>query len=130
MATASGAMSHKRLDAAAQFRDAATRGDLSTCEAALRENPKILEMCDSRGTTALIAAARAGQFDVCDRLLVLRADVEATDIDDMTPLSYASRGTRGPDEKRFRQTCRVLLDHGADIEATDCIVRDMGCSLL
>eukprot|EP00747_Dinoflagellata_sp_TGD_P190841 gnl/TRDRNA2_/TRDRNA2_53326_c0_seq1.p1 gnl/TRDRNA2_/TRDRNA2_53326_c0~~gnl/TRDRNA2_/TRDRNA2_53326_c0_seq1.p1 ORF type:complete len:137 (+),score=25.30 gnl/TRDRNA2_/TRDRNA2_53326_c0_seq1:102-512(+) len=111
---------------------AAARGDVAACKAALDAAPpdrqrwrqtgdmdEYLEMCNAKGETALIIAAREGHIEVCRLLLEQRADVEATDRSKKTPLYYAAKG-------KHETTCQLLLDYGADVEATDCIVRDYG----
>eukprot|EP00933_Yihiella_yeosuensis_P013872 TRINITY_DN12650_c0_g5_i1.p1 TRINITY_DN12650_c0_g5~~TRINITY_DN12650_c0_g5_i1.p1 ORF type:complete len:142 (+),score=17.71 TRINITY_DN12650_c0_g5_i1:35-427(+) len=107
--------------AASALLTAASRGDKTACERALRRHPEALEALDKDDRTALLLASAAGHLEVCEILLSIRADVEATDRFGKTPLSYAAAASH-------TEICRLLLDHGAEIEATDCIVRDYGMS--
>ncbi|CAK9012517.1 unnamed protein product [Durusdinium trenchii] len=85
------------------FLAAASLGQWEVCQETLKKQPACLEVCQ-----VLVSAG---------------ADIEATDFHDKTPLAYAAAA-------HHTEIATLLLDHGAEVEATDCIVRDAGCTVL
>lgn len=68
--------------------------------------------------TALHLAAFNGDSGLCELLIRHGADTRASNHNGLTPLMAASRVLHFDD--RRRETCGVLIDYGAEIEARDC----------
>jgi ankyrin repeat protein len=64
------------------------------------------------GRTCLMEAAIDGHLDICRLLLDKGAQLEARDINGITPLQVAAI-------QGYVETVRLLCDHGADVEASD-----------
>ena len=67
---------------------------------------------DRTGTTPLLAACRAGSFDVCDALVREKADVRAADAHGATPLLLACMAGSA-------EICVMLIKAKADVSAAD-----------
>ncbi|CAH1791761.1 unnamed protein product [Owenia fusiformis] len=79
------------------------------CLKILIQNGADFEACDEGGNTALLHACHDGNTEVAEVLVKHGADVNCTDILWRTPLMLCQNGN----------LCQLLLDHKADIEATD-----------
>ena len=94
---------------------AAERGDLSEVDRLLVSGTN-LEAADSRGRTALIAAAYGAHLDVAGRLIEAGADVNAQDV---TRQSTHLIATSEIGEDSGLQLLRLTLTHGADLNRHD-----------
>ena len=77
-----------------------------------------LYLCDSDGDTPLHCAAAGGQLEVALLLLRLNVEVNSRNVEGSTPLHLASRGSWSL-RKGSAVVVRLLLDHGADVQARD-----------
>ncbi|XP_072427459.1 ankyrin repeat domain-containing protein 55 [Chiloscyllium punctatum] len=69
---------------------AASNGDVNTLTAVIREDPSILECCDSEGSTPLMHAISGRQLDTVKLLLKMGASINTEDACGRTPLSLAT----------------------------------------
>ncbi|XP_078095880.1 ankyrin repeat domain-containing protein 55 [Mustelus asterias] len=69
---------------------AASNGDVNTLTAAIREDPSILECCDSEGSTPLMHAISGRQLDTVKLLLKMGASINTEDASGRTALSLAT----------------------------------------
>ncbi|XP_030323688.1 ankyrin repeat domain-containing protein 55 isoform X2 [Calypte anna] len=69
---------------------AAASGDVNTLTAAIREDPSILECCDSEGCTPLMHAVSGRQVDTVKLLLKMGANINTQDSCGRTSLSLAT----------------------------------------
>ena len=89
----------------------------------LRHNDADLDVRGRYGMNSLHAAARSGNFEVVRILIEYNpADIDSRGRDGWTPLIWASRG----DHFKDGSVLRLLLEHGADINAQD----EMGRTVL
>ena len=77
-----------------------------------------LYLRDSDGDTPLHCAAIGGQLEVSRLLLKLNVEVNSRNVNGSTPLHLASMGSRLT-LKGSVVVVRLLLDHGADVQARD-----------
>mmetsp|Transcript_29021 Transcript_29021/g.52864 ORF Transcript_29021/g.52864 Transcript_29021/m.52864 type:complete len:314 (-) Transcript_29021:45-986(-) len=107
------------------LREAVRHGDVevarNTIEAAgsiprphdsMRLATHVIGLSDDHGWTPLHYAAALGHVDVCEMLLLARADVNATLLDYSTPLMLAA-------EEGKMRTARLLLSYGAKTHHKD-----------
>jgi ankyrin repeat protein len=88
--------------------DAAAMGDLERLKAVLKNNPDLVSSKDHEsGRTPLHWAARNGQIDVAELLLSNKADVNAKDKEDITPLHLAG----------YKAMVELLLANKAQVNA-------------
>ncbi|KAK2803455.1 hypothetical protein FQN51_003562 [Onygenales sp. PD_10] len=92
---------------------AAKHGHEEVVRLLLNRNAGVEEK-DSRSHTALTHAARAGHLSVAKILLASGANISATDEEGRTPLHFA----------RQEEVIRLLLKHGADINAESSTTKD------
>ncbi|NXX81635.1 ANR55 protein, partial [Urocolius indicus] len=69
---------------------AAANGDVNTLTAVIREDPSILESCDSEGCTPLMHAVSGRQVDTVKLLLKMGANINTQDACGRTSLSLAT----------------------------------------
>ncbi|XP_069483397.1 ankyrin repeat domain-containing protein 55 isoform X2 [Ambystoma mexicanum] len=69
---------------------AAANGDVNTLTAVIREDPSILEYCDSEGCTPLMHAVSGRQLDTVKLLLKMGANINTQDACGRTSLSLAT----------------------------------------
>ncbi|NWH25453.1 ANR55 protein, partial [Grus americana] len=69
---------------------AAANGDVNTLTAVIREDPSILEYCDSEGCTPLMHAVSGRQVDTVKLLLKMGANINTQDAFGRTSLSLAT----------------------------------------
>ncbi|XP_030626048.1 ankyrin repeat domain-containing protein 55 [Chanos chanos] len=69
---------------------AAANGDVNTLTATIREDPSILECCDSEGSTPLMHAVSGRQVDTVKLLLKMGASINTQDACGRTSLSLAT----------------------------------------
>ncbi|NXG49022.1 ANR55 protein, partial [Psilopogon haemacephalus] len=69
---------------------AAANGDVNTLTAVIREDPSILECCDSEGSTPLMHAVSGRQVDTVKLLLKMGANINTQDACGRTSLSLAT----------------------------------------
>ncbi|XP_067889503.1 ankyrin repeat domain-containing protein 55 [Heterodontus francisci] len=69
---------------------AAANGDVNTLTAVIREDPSILECCDSEGSTPLMHAISGRQLDTVKLLLKMGASINTEDACGRTALSLAT----------------------------------------
>uniref|UniRef100_F7AES6 Ankyrin repeat domain 55 n=2 Tax=Ornithorhynchus anatinus TaxID=9258 RepID=F7AES6_ORNAN len=69
---------------------AAANGDVNTLTAVIREDPSILECCDSEGCTPLMHAVSGRQVDTVKLLLKMGANINTQDAFGRTSLSLAT----------------------------------------
>uniref|UniRef100_A0A8C8APT5 Ankyrin repeat domain 55 n=1 Tax=Otus sunia TaxID=257818 RepID=A0A8C8APT5_9STRI len=69
---------------------AAANGDVNTLTAVIREDPSILECCDSEGCTPLMHAVSGRQVDTVKLLLKMGANLNTQDACGRTSLSLAT----------------------------------------
>uniref|UniRef100_A0A8D2IXY6 Ankyrin repeat domain 55 n=1 Tax=Varanus komodoensis TaxID=61221 RepID=A0A8D2IXY6_VARKO len=69
---------------------AAANGDINTLTAVIREDPSILECCDSEGCTPLMHAISGRQLDTVKLLLKMGANINTQDACGRTSLSLAT----------------------------------------
>ncbi|XP_039614690.1 ankyrin repeat domain-containing protein 55 isoform X2 [Polypterus senegalus] len=69
---------------------AAANGDVNTLTAVIREDPSILECCDSEGSTPLMHAISGRQVDTVKLLLKMGASINTQDTCGRTSLSLAT----------------------------------------
>nr|XP_009677402.1 PREDICTED: ankyrin repeat domain-containing protein 55 isoform X3 [Struthio camelus australis] len=69
---------------------AAANGDVNTLTAVIREDPSILECCDSEGCTPLMHAVSGRQVDTVKLLLKMGANINTQDACGRTSLSLAT----------------------------------------
>ncbi|NWY02252.1 ANR55 protein, partial [Nothoprocta ornata] len=69
---------------------AAAQGDVNTLTAVIREDPSILECCDSEGCTPLMHAVSGRQVDTVKLLLKMGANINTQDACGRTSLSLAT----------------------------------------
>ncbi len=96
-----------------QITTAAMNGDTATVLAMLDRDPDLLNVCGIGGWPPLHLAAHFGKQETAVALLAWGADVHARSCNDNAnhPLHAAAAS-------RQVALCELLLDHGADIEAT------------
>ncbi len=76
---------------AAEIHDAASDGDLAKVRALVEKNPALVNLKDAAsGSTPLHEAARKGHVSVVEFLLASKADVNARDRSNLTPLKLAT----------------------------------------
>ncbi|XP_043830917.1 ankyrin repeat domain-containing protein 55 isoform X2 [Dromiciops gliroides] len=85
---------------------AAENGDVNTLTAMIREDPSILECCDSEGCTPLIHAVSGRQVDTVKLLLKMGANINTQDSCGRTSLSLATY-------EGWLEGCVSLLRNGA-----------------
>uniref|UniRef100_A0A5F8GA89 Ankyrin repeat domain 55 n=1 Tax=Monodelphis domestica TaxID=13616 RepID=A0A5F8GA89_MONDO len=85
---------------------AAENGDVNTLTAVIREDPSILECCDSEGCTPLIHAVSGRQVDTVKLLLKMGANINTQDSCGRTSLSLATY-------EGWLEGCVSLLRNGA-----------------
>ncbi|KAM9098313.1 ankyrin repeat domain-containing protein 55 [Sarcophilus harrisii] len=85
---------------------AAENGDVDTLTAVIREDPSILECCDSEGCTPLIHAVSGRQVDTVKLLLKMGANINTQDSCGRTSLSLATY-------EGWLEGCVSLLRNGA-----------------
>ena len=69
------------------------------------------------GRSPLHSAAYYGKFEVVQELLKFKADVNAREVHGNTPLGYVSQGSSFTDTALLSNVARLLLKHGADVNA-------------
>uniref|UniRef100_A0A670YPR3 Ankyrin repeat domain 55 n=1 Tax=Pseudonaja textilis TaxID=8673 RepID=A0A670YPR3_PSETE len=69
---------------------AAANGDINTLTTVIREDPSILESCDSEGSTPLMHAISGRQLDTVKLLLKMGANINTQDARGRTSLSLAT----------------------------------------
>uniref|UniRef100_A0A672KNZ6 Uncharacterized protein n=1 Tax=Sinocyclocheilus grahami TaxID=75366 RepID=A0A672KNZ6_SINGR len=85
---------------------AAANGDVNTLTATIREDPSILECCDSEGSTPLMHAVSGRQVDTVKLLLKMGASINTQDACGRTSLSLATY-------LGWLEGCVCLLRNGA-----------------
>ncbi|KYO29127.1 ankyrin repeat domain-containing protein 55 [Alligator mississippiensis] len=85
---------------------AAANGDINTLTAVIREDPSILECCDSEGCTPLMHAISGRQVDTVKLLLKMGANINTQDACGRTSLSLATY-------LGWLECCISLLRNGA-----------------
>ncbi|KAL4617630.1 ankyrin repeat domain-containing protein 55 [Arapaima gigas] len=85
---------------------AAANGDVNTLTTIIREDPSILECCDSEGSTPLMHAVSGRQVDTVKLLLKMGASINTQDACGRTSLSLATY-------LGWLEGCVCLLRHGA-----------------
>ncbi|XP_019387633.1 PREDICTED: ankyrin repeat domain-containing protein 55 [Crocodylus porosus] len=85
---------------------AAANGDINTLTAVIREDPSILECCDSEGCTPLMHAISGRQVDTVKLLLKMGANINTQDACGRTSLSLATY-------LGWLECCVSLLRNGA-----------------
>ncbi|XP_053156215.1 ankyrin repeat domain-containing protein 55 isoform X2 [Hemicordylus capensis] len=85
---------------------AAANGDVNTLTAVIREDPSILECCDSEGCTPLMHAVSGRQLDTVKLLLKMGANINTQDACGRTSLSLATY-------LGWLEGCMSLLRNGA-----------------
>lgn len=91
--------------------EAAARGDSETVQTLLAQGANV-EASDSRGRTALIAAAYADQVAVAELLIAAGADVNRKDQTQQSAYLI-------PTADGGLEFLRLMLDNGADVHSTD-----------
>jgi ankyrin repeat protein len=87
--------------------DAAAGGDLAEVKTLLKKDPKLVSSRDIKARTALMYAAVSGHKDIAELLLAYKADVNAKDNDDETPLHWAAN----------KDVAELLLANKAEVNA-------------
>ena len=94
---------------------ACIHGDLATIKRLVEEEIKndvkqldIPDVDDPRGQTALVVAARHGQYEVVEYLLRLGVKVDSTQLSGVTALILAS-------QEGFPEICKLLIKYKADV---------------
>ncbi|KAL6472909.1 hypothetical protein MHYP_G00190970 [Metynnis hypsauchen] len=95
----------EEVDLNVVFQAAAT-GDVNTLTATIREDPSILECCDSEGSTPLMHAVSGRQVDTVKLLLKMGASINTQDACGRTSLSLATY-------LGWLEGCVCLLRNGA-----------------
>ena len=95
---------------ARQFIYAVFLVNVGRVNAMLRDNPKLVQECYSRGDTALHHAARNGDLKIVEQLVSSGADVNATTDNSHFPL-YCAAG------HGHVETMQYLVEKGADLQA-------------
>ncbi|XP_070592472.1 ankyrin repeat domain-containing protein 55 [Erythrolamprus reginae] len=85
---------------------AAANGDINTLTTVIREDPSILECCDSEGSTPLMHAISGRQLDTVKLLLKMGANINTQDARGRTSLSLATY-------LGWLEGCVTLLRNGA-----------------
>ncbi|XP_063152815.1 ankyrin repeat domain-containing protein 55 [Candoia aspera] len=85
---------------------AAANGDINTLTTVIREDPSILECCDSEGCTPLMHAISGRQLDTVKLLLKMGANINTQDARGRTSLSLATY-------LGWLEGCVTLLRNGA-----------------
>uniref|UniRef100_H3AAS1 Ankyrin repeat domain 55 n=1 Tax=Latimeria chalumnae TaxID=7897 RepID=H3AAS1_LATCH len=85
---------------------AAANGDVNTLTAVIREDPSVLEYCDSEGSTPLMHAISGRQVDTVKLLLKMGASINTQDACGRTSLSLATY-------LGWLEGCVTLLRNGA-----------------
>ncbi|XP_060091956.1 ankyrin repeat domain-containing protein 55 [Heteronotia binoei] len=85
---------------------AAANGDVNTLTAVIREDPSILECCDSEGCTPLMHSVSGRQLDTVKLLLKMGANINTQDACGRTSLSLATY-------LGWLEGCVTLLRNGA-----------------
>ncbi|MBN3310849.1 ANR55 protein, partial [Amia calva] len=91
---------------------AAANGDVNTLTAIIREDPSILECCDSEGSTPLMHAVSGRQVDTVKLLLKMGASINTQDACGRTSLSLATY-------LGWLEGCVCLLRNGAKQNIAD-----------
>ncbi|MBN3319707.1 ANR55 protein, partial [Atractosteus spatula] len=91
---------------------AAANGDVNTLTAIIREDPSILECCDSEGSTPLMHAVSGRQVDTVKLLLKMGASINTQDARGRTSLSLATY-------LGWLEGCVCLLRNGAKQNVPD-----------
>lgn len=99
------------VEADAQLRDAASRGDAGAVRQALAAGADP-EVRDGQGRTALLLATHGNHVDAARELIEAGADVNAKDA--LQDSAYLYAGARGLDE-----ILALTLSHGADLRSTN-----------
>ncbi len=97
-------------EAARQFIYAVFLANVQRVNAMLRNEPALVQECYARGDTALHHAARNGDLEIVEQLVVSGADVNVTSDHAHFPL-YCAAG------HGHVETTRYLVEHGADMQA-------------
>jgi ankyrin repeat protein/Tol biopolymer transport system component len=98
---------------AAEVHDAARAGDLAKVKALIEKDPGLILAVDSEGKTPLHGAAEIGRKDVAAYLIEKGAVIDQRDSMNRTPLWWCAARSQSV------EIARLLLDKGADINATD-----------
>lgn len=98
---------------AEQITTAAMNGDTATVLAILDRDPSLLNVCGIGGWPPLHLTAYFGKQETAEALLARGADVHARSCND-----NANQPLHAAAANRQVALCKLLLDHGADIEAT------------
>ena len=118
------------LDRHANFEAVDKDGQTPLIVAIQRENGDIVKLLLDRGAniearnkagqTPLAFAASLGNADMVKLLLDRKANIEARDNDGYTPLMWAAGDkSYGKNEEKNEEVIKLLLQHGASIEAVD-----------
>ncbi|KTG43284.1 hypothetical protein cypCar_00025818 [Cyprinus carpio] len=91
---------------------AAANGDVNTLTSTIREDPSILECCDSEGSTPLMHAVSGRQVDTVKLLLKMGASINTQDACGRTSLSLATY-------LGWLEGCVCLLRNGAKQNIAD-----------
>lgn len=89
----------------------------------LLEKDAKFEICDKKGFTPVMAAAKHGQETNLRKLLSLGADAKAIDCGEYTALKYAL-------ENKKAGAVRILVEHGAHVGTADLDAGEIFLSLL
>lgn len=104
------------------FFNAATAGDSVKVKSLLSKNPKLINVKDKEGETALLLAANGLYLDLVILLISSGADVNAKNNAGFTVMMYAvgiSEDETGPNSRDSIEIVKFLVSHGADVNSRD-----------
>ncbi|HSJ04913.1 MAG TPA: ankyrin repeat domain-containing protein, partial [Verrucomicrobium sp.] len=96
---------------------ACDRKDLDTVQALIRQGVDVNGACDTYEGKPFFRAIYEGTFEIVETLLAAGAKANEPDAHGYTALALAAGGGESPHPERTRRMVKLLLDHGAAVQA-------------